>query len=63
MTNSTSADAVHSSLSPMMRLAVAIELANVVIRTNLKQFGELDDWEKAVLNNASKFLDRSAGWA
>jgi hypothetical protein len=34
-----------------------------VVRTNLKQFGELEDWEKAALNNASKFLDGSAAWA
>jgi hypothetical protein len=34
-----------------------------VVRTNLKQFGELDNWEKAALNNASKFLDVSAAAA
>jgi hypothetical protein len=34
-----------------------------VVRTNLKQFGELEDWEKAALNNASKFLDRATAGA
>jgi hypothetical protein len=34
-----------------------------LVRTNLKQFGELADWEKVALNNASKFLDRSVAWA
>jgi hypothetical protein len=28
-----------------------------------KQFGELEDWEKVALNNATQFLDRSAAWA
>jgi hypothetical protein len=27
-----------------------------LLRTNLKQFGEFDDWEKAAFNNASKYL-------
>jgi hypothetical protein len=34
-----------------------------VVHTNLKEFGELDDWEKAALNNASKFLDRAVAGA
>ena len=31
-----------------------------VIRANLKQFGELADWEKDALNNASKYLIQTA---
>ena len=34
-----------------------------VVCTTSKQFGELEDWEKVALNNATQFLDRSAAWA
>ena len=30
-----------------------------LVRRNLRQFGELDHWEKTALNNASKFFDQT----
>jgi hypothetical protein len=32
-----------------------------VVRANLKQFGEITDWETAALSNATKFLNRATG--
>jgi hypothetical protein len=34
-----------------------------IVRANLKQFGEIMEWETAALSNASKFLSRTTAGA